>query len=240
MTNQNNAAQAAEQAIKAAIRKAYDDGYNDAKMAPDNCSTYCAERAVRLDSAALQSALRAPVADERAAFEYHARACELTRDEDVPDDYRNPHVQEYWNGWKARAALASAPVAGEAPSRQTLLDAIWRHGNARAMAEHNIAYRDEVRNTADALIALLDAAPQASTYEVVGEVGFNHEGEKVGGFYCEAPPVDTLLYIASAQPAQKEQATPSWLDGGADAVALAREDGLLPALPGAATGDAKP
>lgn len=58
---------------------------------------------------------------------------------------------------------ASAPVAGEAqPSRQTLLDAIWRHGNARAMAEHNIAYRDEVRNTADALIALFDAAPQAS------------------------------------------------------------------------------
>ncbi|MDH0520828.1 hypothetical protein [Achromobacter xylosoxidans] len=57
---------------------------------------------------------------------------------------------------------ASAPVAGEAqPSRQTLLDAIWRHGNARAMAEHNIAYRDEVRNTADALIALFDAAPQA-------------------------------------------------------------------------------
>ncbi|MFY1862181.1 hypothetical protein ACOTH0_18570 [Achromobacter xylosoxidans] len=58
---------------------------------------------------------------------------------------------------------ASTPVAGEAqPSRQTLLDAIWRHGNARAMAEHNIAYRDEVRNTADALIALFDAAPQAS------------------------------------------------------------------------------
>ena len=53
-------------------------------------------------------------ADERAAFEYHARACELTRDEDAPEDYRNPHVQEYWSGWKARAALASAPVAGEA------------------------------------------------------------------------------------------------------------------------------
>lgn len=66
MTDQSSAAQAAEQAIKAAIRKAYDDGYNDAKMAPDNCSTYCAERAVRLDSAALLSKLRAPVADERA------------------------------------------------------------------------------------------------------------------------------------------------------------------------------
>lgn len=68
---------------------------------------------------------------------------------------------------RLRAALASAPVAGEAqPSRQTLLDAIWRHGNARAMAEHNIAYRDEVRNTADALLALFDAAPQASAEDV--------------------------------------------------------------------------
>ncbi|MFY2945856.1 hypothetical protein ACOTJB_23845 [Achromobacter xylosoxidans] len=62
-----------------------------------------------------------------------------------------------------RAAPQASAVAGEAqPSRQTLLDAIWRHGNARAMAEHNIACRDEVRNTADALIALFDAAPQAS------------------------------------------------------------------------------
>lgn len=59
------------------------------------------------------SKLRAPVApgDERTAFEHHARACDLTRDEDEPDEYRNSHVQEYWNGWKARAALASAPVA---------------------------------------------------------------------------------------------------------------------------------
>lgn len=61
------------------------------------------------------SKLRAPVADERAAFEYHARACELTRDDDEPDEYRNSHVQEYWNGWKARAALESAPVADAAP-----------------------------------------------------------------------------------------------------------------------------
>lgn len=61
------------------------------------------------------------------------------------------------------APEASAPVAGEATgSRQALFEAIHRYGNARAMAEHNIAYRDEVRNTADALIALFDAAPQAS------------------------------------------------------------------------------
>ncbi|MCP1404297.1 hypothetical protein [Achromobacter insolitus] len=66
MTDHTPAAQAAtREAVRHAIRKAYDDGYNDAKMAPDNCSTYCVERAVRLDSAALLSKLRAPVADER-------------------------------------------------------------------------------------------------------------------------------------------------------------------------------
>ncbi|WP_448684767.1 hypothetical protein [Achromobacter xylosoxidans] len=71
---------------------------------------------------------------------------------------------------RMRACLAApqaSTVAREAqPSRQTLLDAIWRHGNARAMAEHNIACRDEVRNTADALLALFDAAPQASDEDV--------------------------------------------------------------------------
>ncbi|MFY3697325.1 hypothetical protein ACOTD6_06805 [Achromobacter xylosoxidans] len=68
---------------------------------------------------------------------------------------------------QARAALASSPVAADVmPRRQGLLDAIHRYGNARAMAEHNIAYRDEVRNTADALIALFDAAPQASDEDV--------------------------------------------------------------------------
>lgn len=68
---------------------------------------------------------------------------------------------------QARAALASAPLAADVmPRRQGLLDAIHRYGNARAMAEHNIAYRDEVRNTADALLALFDAAPQASAENV--------------------------------------------------------------------------
>lgn len=104
---ENNAAQAAEQAIKAAIRKAYDDGYNDAKMAPENCSTYCVERAVRLDSAALLSKLRAEgvqAGDERAAFnERYEAICN-----------RSITIREIaWRMWKARAALASAPVAAD-------------------------------------------------------------------------------------------------------------------------------
>ncbi|MFY3654227.1 hypothetical protein ACOTEO_29380 [Achromobacter xylosoxidans] len=75
-----------------------------------------------------------------------------------------------WMGFDrdgARRALMGAPVAADVMlRRQALLDAIWRHGNARAMAEHNIACRDEVRNTADALLALFDAAPQASDEDV--------------------------------------------------------------------------
>ncbi|MDH1299717.1 hypothetical protein [Achromobacter sp. GD03932] len=106
MTDQSSAAQAAEQAIKAAIRKAYDDGYNDAKMAPDNCSTYCAERAVRLDSAALLSKLRAPVASAEVmdalnwVDDFIARC---NRDDRGSCDSVNV----------LRRALASAPVGDE-------------------------------------------------------------------------------------------------------------------------------
>jgi hypothetical protein len=55
---------------------------------------------------------------EREAFEHHARACDLRRDEDEPDEYRNQAVQEYWRGWQARSALAPSPgidAAGRKP-----------------------------------------------------------------------------------------------------------------------------
>ncbi|MGX9694573.1 hypothetical protein ACTJNK_29830 [Achromobacter anxifer] len=65
MTDQNKVAQAAmQETVRNAIRKAYDDGYNDAKMAPDNCSTYCVQRAEREGTAALLSKLRDSVAGE--------------------------------------------------------------------------------------------------------------------------------------------------------------------------------
>lgn len=85
-----------------------------------------------------------------AALGAYAAACERTHPALASD------LREKWG----------APLAGEATDgRQALLEAIHRYGNARAMAEHNIAYRDEVRNTADALLALFDAAPQASECE---------------------------------------------------------------------------
>ncbi|MFG0272404.1 DUF3850 domain-containing protein [Pseudomonas sp. zjy_14] len=41
--------------------------------------------------------------DERAAFEHHHRICDLVRDEDCQDYYRNQSVQDSWEGWQARA-----------------------------------------------------------------------------------------------------------------------------------------
>ena len=117
MTNQNNAAQAAEQAIKAAIRKAYDDGYNDAKMAPDNCSTYSVERAVRLDSAALLSKLRAPVADPLPLSQYRHQDLFEAIGKAVTAPYRGPFeisVKAF------RDALASAPAADTLPLEKVL------------------------------------------------------------------------------------------------------------------------
>ncbi|MDX3877069.1 MAG: hypothetical protein QHC81_01155, partial [Achromobacter sp.] len=119
MTNQNNAAQAAEQAIKAAIRKAYDDGYNDAKMAPDNCSTYCVERAVRLDSAALLSKLRAPVSDIREGFELAYAA-------DADDPACAADLSHFTNGWRACImSQVRAPVADSTlPLEQALYELV--------------------------------------------------------------------------------------------------------------------
>lgn len=64
------------------------------------------------------SKLRAPVADERAAFEAFQRGVGLNELylERHPESgqYRWTATKEAWETWQARAALASAPVAGEA------------------------------------------------------------------------------------------------------------------------------
>ncbi|MCJ9707857.1 hypothetical protein LWS69_02280 [Bordetella hinzii] len=71
---------------------------------------------------ALLSKLRAPVADERAAFEAWATAIaekyDVTRN---GDNYMEPYTEWVWEAWQARAALASAPVAdGEWPTLSDL------------------------------------------------------------------------------------------------------------------------
>uniref|UniRef100_UPI001F1428CB hypothetical protein n=2 Tax=Alcaligenes xylosoxydans xylosoxydans TaxID=85698 RepID=UPI001F1428CB len=64
---------------------------------------------------AVLSKLRAPVADERAAFETWANnSFELHRH--AGTEYSSRVTQCAWAAWEARAALASAPIAGEAQS----------------------------------------------------------------------------------------------------------------------------
>lgn len=69
---------------------------------------------------------------------------------------------------KPSAALASAPVAGEARDtyRNMLLEAVHRYGNARAMAEHDIKQRGQISKTVAAILDLLDDAPHASADNV--------------------------------------------------------------------------
>ncbi|MGX9694449.1 hypothetical protein ACTJNK_29200 [Achromobacter anxifer] len=67
---------------------------------------------------AVLSKLRAPVADERAAFEIHQRGTGLNElyleRHAVSGQYMWTATKEAWDTWQARAAMASAPVAGEA------------------------------------------------------------------------------------------------------------------------------
>lgn len=132
MTDHTPAAQAAmQEAVRNAIRKAYDDGYNDAKMAPDNCSTYCVQRAEREGSAVLLSKLRAPVADDQwpTLSDLHLQALVFAYNEGYSKaidgrKFKNPFSPEgsqgaAWqlgtdDGTEAREKMASAPVAGEA------------------------------------------------------------------------------------------------------------------------------
>lgn len=67
-----------------------------------------------LSSATPPSPSTAPEVDERAAFERHEHASNLRRVGVERDGsggwYENPCVQSAWEGWQARAALASRPA----------------------------------------------------------------------------------------------------------------------------------
>ncbi|MCY1523341.1 hypothetical protein D9M68_582360 [compost metagenome] len=108
MSLTNTHAPAPQEAVRHAIRKAYDDGYNDAKMAPDNCSTYCGQRAEREGAAALLSKLRAPVAVERAAQEYGSPADVAQRIEQylAQDGRMNSGTQLLYEAMKALRGLS--------------------------------------------------------------------------------------------------------------------------------------
>lgn len=114
------------------------------------------------DKSALLSKLRAPVADERADFNAWLKT------QRNPDDMNKAELVAAWEAWQERgrrAALASAPVAGEAQP------VAWRWRPVMALSSDWII----TANAADAAIARrwgldfesLYAAPQASASKPV-------------------------------------------------------------------------
>lgn len=123
--NENNAAQAAEQDplsdqfVNAVIRQ---HGYDSPEAVIARLWQWIglngSENGVTLlmyEAHKALSKLRAPVADERAAFEKWTGYTEDALSRDAGDGYCIKGVDNQWRAWQAsRAALASAPVAGEA------------------------------------------------------------------------------------------------------------------------------
>ncbi|KCB25978.1 hypothetical protein [Bordetella hinzii] len=134
---------------------------------------------------ALLSKLRAPVADERAAFEadyaeswnaaynnttsHTAQEVAVLRD---GDGYgaENVYLNARWEGWQRRAALASAPVAGEAVA--------WVSDTAGATDNPKLAETWRKMGWPVRPLVYGDAAPQGSA-EPVSDAGTAASGDVV-------------------------------------------------------------
>ncbi|CUR70324.1 Lar family restriction alleviation protein [Achromobacter xylosoxidans] len=107
--------------------------------------------------------MRAPVADERAAFEAWATAIaekyDVTRN---GDHYMEPYTEWVWEAWQALAALASAPVAGEARMPPGYRVKVVEGHGYRVTAPSGSGWVAHNDTPAGDLIAALLAAPQAS------------------------------------------------------------------------------
>ena len=129
MTDQNNAAKAVQEAERIAAADEYFKARAWLMDTNDNRRVFEAgfDRAY-----ALLSKLRAPVADERVAFERFQRRTGLDElyleRHATHGQYMWTATKEAWKTWQARAALASAPVAGEALNDLQALQWAEKHG----------------------------------------------------------------------------------------------------------------
>ncbi|UCL84537.1 hypothetical protein [Pseudomonas sp. HS-18] len=98
---------------------------------------------------------------EREMFEArYAGSFDLTRDEEEPDDYRNKFVDEFWQGWKARAALAQPSPAPELERPEVVAWSNWKVGT-----RSHVPFRTEVE-AARSVNASEIAATQEGPYSV--------------------------------------------------------------------------
>ncbi|WLW59869.1 hypothetical protein RA224_21880 [Achromobacter aegrifaciens] len=121
---------------------------------------------------ALLSKLRAPVADERAALVWYAEQVAGCR-KFGPDGEGARNALDKDGGERARAALASAPLAGEAKSPdRAMLEAVMNDLNVSDWNCPRCGHAEEC-STMDAALMLRDylAAPQAS--EAVRDAAIN-------------------------------------------------------------------
>lgn len=124
----------------------------------------------RAIESALLSKLRAEgvqAGDERAAFEAWATAIaekyDVTRN---GDHYMEPYTEWVWEAWQARAALASAPVAGEAVGEIVLFggelkEVSWREGKMPPQGTKLYAAPQASEAVRDALADLITECDRA-------------------------------------------------------------------------------
>lgn len=125
------------------------------------------------DLRALLSKLRAPVADERAAFKQAWRNHTDLAEDPLTDSFVHPSTQSRFAGWLSRAALASAPVADARVANIHSLISRFRNATrddakngGRAYFEAARAIEDELRQAVDALAS----APVAESGQPIGYV----------------------------------------------------------------------
>ncbi|UAN04418.1 hypothetical protein [Achromobacter mucicolens] len=153
---------------------------------------------------ALPSKLRAPVADERAAFEAdflrRFNKPGLLGWEDVgmfAGTFGHALTRARWEGWQARAALASAPVAGEA---QPVAEVVSRYGDPEAFGERDLKVLVDLNSYPYG--AKFYAAPQAS--EAHGGDHFRGVTKMVGvseAVESDQPDIETLRRVGAARDA---------------------------------------